>query len=119
MGTFLKDDGNPYTIYTPFKNKVKKNLVEKKINKMKIKNLVLIESFNEKFPNYKKNPKIIIHGGRKNGLKQLSKVKKNLKKYNDIRNLLSEETSLLSAYIKFGLVSIREVFLEFKLLKNN
>jgi len=118
MGTFLKDDQSPYTIYTPFKNKVKKSLSINKNTTKKIQNLVFIKSFNEKLPNYKKNPNILVHGGRQNALKQLSQVKKNLRKYNDIRNLLFEKTSLLSAYIKFGLISIREVYLEFKLLKN-
>lgn len=121
MGTFLKDDGNPYTIYTPFKNKVKKNLIKPKINKMKIKNLVLLKIKNldeKKIPSYKKNSEILVHGGRKNALKQLSLLKKNLAKYNDTRNFLSEKTSLLSAYIKFGLVSIREVYLQLKILDN-
>lgn len=118
IGTFLKDDGNPYTIYTPFKNKVKKNLNEPSLLKTKIKNLISVKSFNNTLPKYNKNSKILLHGGRQNALKQLSQVKKNLVKYNDIRNLLFEKTSLLSAYIKFGLVSIREVYLEFKLLKN-
>ena len=121
IGTFLKDDGNPYTIYTPFKNKVKNLLQKQKINKIKIKNLVLFKFKNieeKKFPKYNKNSQILVQGGRKNALKQLSQVKKNLKKYNDIRNILSEKTSLLSAYIKFGLLSIREVYLQFKLIEN-
>lgn len=118
MGTFLKDDQTPYTIYTPFKNKVKKSLSINKNTTKKIHNLVIIKGFNEKLPNYKKNPNILVHGGRQNALKQLSQVKNNLRKYNDIRNLLFEKTSLLSAYIKFGLISIREVYLQFKLLKN-
>ena len=56
----------------------------------------------------------------KNGLSQLSKIK-NQTKYNTNRNTLSIETSLLSAYIKFGCISIREVYWKIidKLGKNN
>ena len=50
-----------------------------------------------------------MHGGRKNGLVILKKIK-NFKNYDNKRNLLTYETTKLSAYIKFGCVSIREVF---------
>lgn len=118
IGSFLKDDQKPYTIYTPFKNKVKKSLSINKTTTKKIQNLIKIKSFDEKLPNYKKNPKILLHGGRKNGLKNLQQMKKKLENYNETRNLLSEKTSLLSAYIKFGCISIREVYTEMKILKN-
>ena len=61
------------------------------------------------------NDHILIRGGRKIGIKQLNKIKTQTK-YNDTRNTLSIQTTLLSAYIKFGCISIREVY--WKLKKN-
>lgn len=121
IGTFLKDDGNPYTIYTPFKNKLKKIISlrrEQKVKKIKIKNLTSSNISEQKLPKYKKNSQILLYGGRKNALKQLKLLKKNHTDYNEKRNLLSEKSSLLSAYIKFGLISVREVYSEMKPLKN-
>jgi len=50
-------------------------------------------------------------GGRKNALKRL---KKSYSEYDDSRDELNYETTRLSAYIKFGCVSIREVYWTFK-----
>lgn len=52
---------------------------------------------------------IKIHGNRENDLKQLNNIS-NHSKYNDNRSKLHNDTSLLSAYIKFGCISIREVY---------
>ena len=52
---------------------------------------------------------MIVKGGRKEGIKKLKSIKK-YKYYNDERNSLSIRTTELSAYIKFGCISIREVF---------
>ena len=51
----------------------------------------------------------MLKGGRKNGLKRLNNIK-NLKNYNENRNNPNINTSLMSAYIKFGTISIREVY---------
>lgn len=61
---------------------------------------------------YVENPNITVHGGRKLGLKILDGIKseKNFKDYNKTRNTLNTPTTRLSAYIKFGCVSIREVY---------
>lgn len=113
IGTFLKSDGDPYTVYTPFKNNGKKHSIDKP-NKSRVKNLV--KSNKLKTTDYISHPineDILVNGGRSNGLKQLRKIK-NQKKYNTNRNTLSIETSLLSAYIKFGCISIREVYWKIK-----
>ena len=62
---------------------------------------------------YIKNNNIIQKGGRHNALKLLNN---NFNKYNEIRNNLKINTSMLSPYIKFGCVSIREVYF---FVKNN
>ena len=61
---------------------------------------------------YTSNKDKLVLGTRKEGLKRLKNTKS--LKYDDNRNELSLQTSLLSAYIKFGLLSIREVFWFFK-----
>lgn len=58
---------------------------------------------------YSENPDIHARGGRAEALSKLNSVKSSLKQYNFTRNILVAGTSNLSAYIKFGCVSIREV----------
>ena len=58
----------------------------------------------------KVNPNILVHGGRNNAIKQMKIASKNIKNYSVTHNELSKSTSQLSAYIKFGCVSIREVY---------
>lgn len=113
IGTFLKKDNTPYEIYTPFKNNVLKFKIDKPI-KNGIKNLMKTNGLDIiKMIDYKNNKNIIVNGGRKNGLKMLNKIK-NHKKYNDNRNFPNVKTTLLSAFIKFGCISIREVYWKIK-----
>ena len=60
------------------------------------------------------NPDLAVHGGRVLGLKVLLDASKRLKDYNETRDTMSEQTSMLSAYIKYGCVSIREVVKRFR-----
>jgi deoxyribodipyrimidine photo-lyase len=53
------------------------------------------------------NPLLHTSGGRTEGLKMLHKVK-NQKNYGETRDILSENTSFLSAYLKFGCVGAKE-----------
>lgn len=62
---------------------------------------------------YKENENIAVHGGRDLGLKILVSIEK-FKNYNKDRNTLAKPTTRLSAYIKFGCVSIREVYHKIK-----
>jgi deoxyribodipyrimidine photo-lyase len=55
---------------------------------------------------YKKNPHLLHNGGRENALAQLKHIPKN---YQKTRNTPSIPTTELSAYNKFGCLSIREV----------
>jgi deoxyribodipyrimidine photo-lyase len=64
------------------------------------------------------NPNILVNGGRKEGIKLLRRAKKTQTKYIKTRNDLSGSTSQLSAFIKFGCVSIREVYHEMKEIKD-
>jgi deoxyribodipyrimidine photo-lyase len=117
IGTFNKDNGAPYTIYTPFKNNVFKHIIPKP-QKQTLKNLIFhkdLESLKTYQPNmdyYIHNPNNLVLGGRKHGLKQLKKS--NQLNYEKNRNTLFIETSQLSSYIKYGCLSIREVYHYFK-----
>lgn len=67
------------------------------------------------------NPDILVHGGRNLGIKRLKDALNNQAEYANTRNNLFDETTRLSAYIKFGCISIREVYNVFlvKFGKNN
>ena len=58
---------------------------------------------------YEKNPNIIVNGGRDNAIKVLNKMDEFIN-YDKERDELSESTTHLSAYIKYGCISIREVY---------
>ncbi len=58
---------------------------------------------------YKENKDIHVHGGRNNALKILHNMN-HFNKYEKMRNVMHINTTNLSAYLKFGCVSIREAF---------
>lgn len=107
-----------YTKFTPYFNKAKKIKIKEVFinnysnyvnNKFKFNN---IDEYNDIHKFYKYNDHISVIGGREYGLKILKNLK-NFNKYNTERNILSVNTTKLSAYIKFGCVSIREVYYSF------
>jgi deoxyribodipyrimidine photo-lyase len=56
------------------------------------------------------NHEILVDGGRENGLVVLKRALRNQSHYQASRDQFTYETTFLSAYIKFGCVSIREVY---------
>ena len=62
---------------------------------------------------YKKQEHSFIKGGRKEALKLLDNIK-NLKNYDKIRDFPTKSTTNLSAYNKFGCISIREFYWKIK-----
>ena len=119
-----KDNGTFYLIFTPYMRKamtIKKEPVHKnsysnylKSYKFKKETKRKVDSF------YEYNEDALVEGGRKNALKILKNVNK-FKKYNTEREVPSlHGTTYLSAYIKFGCISIREMAKAFeKLGKSN
>jgi deoxyribodipyrimidine photo-lyase len=104
MGTYKKKDGNPYVVYGPFKDVV----MSSKINKPSTETPTFIKcpelnSLTTKKVFYKENPHNLVKGGRDNALKHLNF-------HNYEHNMLTHSTTHLSAYIKFGCISIREAF---------
>ena len=114
MGSFNKKDGTPYVVYTPFKNNVFKYSISKP-EKVVIKNLIrnkdleTTKYFRQKLDYYKHNPHNMVKGGRTHGLKQM-KIKVDYEN----RDKLCVDTTHLSSYIKYGCLSIREVYHYFK-----
>jgi len=119
IGTILKDNNTPYLKYTPFykkcilkkpkaiNNNSKFNFINDNNNKNNSNSLN-----NFKFLRPKENTKIKVNGGRKKALEILKKVKNNyFKNYGKEREYpYLDKTTKLSAYIKFGCISIREIY---------
>lgn len=112
MGTILKDDGKPYKKFTPFYKKgilIKpKAIINEKFDFIKDNSTLLTPiSFIKK-----RNKNIKVKGGRKNALKILKKIKEGIfKNYDKERDYpFLDKTTKLSAYIKFGCISIREIY---------
>ena len=111
ISTYLKIDGTPYQKYTPFKNNAKKIKINDpsilKFNYKKCGDISKKTSiFNIKDLPDTYNPNTIIKGGRNNALDILKNLK-HFKNYDKVRNNLITPTTHLSAYIKYGCISIR------------
>jgi deoxyribodipyrimidine photo-lyase len=115
IGNIKNNKNKTFEVFTPFYNKCKAN--SKLIRKPEIvhfqKNKLILNK-NKINPDiyYKPNPDISVNGGRKKALMILDKIKNgDFKNYEKTRNVLSiEGTTKLSAYLKFGCISIREVY---------
>jgi deoxyribodipyrimidine photo-lyase len=113
--SILTGNGDVYKVFTPYfraASKVSVRKVEKEpYNKRQfiddIKSNELI-SFKDAHKFYKKNENVYISGGRKDALKILANLK-DFKDYNDERDLPAISSTMLSAYNKFGCISIREL----------
>ena len=121
-GSVLNGSGMTYQKFTPFYNTAKKIKVEKPAGKRHlslkksdshIPNKITLDEAMKKFVG-NENPDILVHGGRENAIKQIHIAAKNIQHYEKSRDELSKPTSQLSAYIKFGNISIREVYYAFK-----
>jgi len=121
-GAIMTGNDTMYHKFTPYYEKA---LVEKEIdtpNNRRITNFaerrtdfdhsITLKEAMEKFVG-KENPFLHVIGGRALGKKQLTNALKSLGDYAKTRDIMSIETSSLSAYIKFGCVSIREVYERF------
>lgn len=112
--TALTGSGGFYSKYTPFYNNIIKNKVpipiknkySNYVSNYKPKKEIDIKSIQKRY-----NTDVIeeFPATRKEALKRLLNIKDH-KNYGKTRNDLTGETTRLSPYIKFGLVSIREVY---------
>ena len=117
-GNGLTKSEEPYKVFTPFKKNLMKYPVRKVDNFKKFK-----YSTNDKLKNkyffeeidtlYTSNDKVLVKGGRKWALNRIKNLNK-FKNYDECRNFLTYQTTLLSASINFNVISIRELY--YKLL---
>jgi len=124
-GTVLSGGKNAYKKFTPFYDFVKNKRIDipdkKSVNHLSKSSRftsenspkITIEKAMKTFVKTP-NPDLLVHGGRKLGMERLRHSIKEQKKYEKMRDFLIYKTSQLSAYIKFGCVSIREVYHGFK-----
>jgi deoxyribodipyrimidine photo-lyase len=115
----LNGSGEAYLKFTPYFNQANKKKIDSpkivrikidKINK-KLKHTINLNDAMKKFT--KINNNLIVRGGRIEAIKVLKLALKNQKHYSKTRDNISYNTSLLSAYIKFGCLSIREIYKSF------
>jgi deoxyribodipyrimidine photo-lyase len=108
---------NAYKKYTPFYLKVvhinPSSPLLTKVNNLKsvtksLSNEISLKSAMTKFT--KENPDKLVVGGRSEGIKRLKSAIQNQKKYDENRDTFTYNTTFLSAYLKFGCVSVREVY---------
>ncbi len=110
-----KDDGKPYTVFTPFMKKARLNTISEPVHNLypnyynqKIDVPASFHSPKSLIKSHNQN--LLVKGGRTEGLKLLEQVE-TMGDYETRRELPSVQgTSLLSAHHKFGTVSIRETY---------
>lgn len=120
-GTIKSGGKDVYKKYTPFYDAVinmkinnplgehVKNIVK---NSPKMDNIITLDKARSLFT--KENPTILVNGGRIEALKKLKTALTEQKKYDETRDYFINNTTFLSSYIKFGCVSVREVYHAFK-----
>lgn len=108
INTILNEKSQPYQKFTPFYKKSLSFKIKKPIifNK-KINTINDVKKFDKK-KYYKINKNLAVNGGRKNALERMKISMTNYNKNRDFPYL--DRTTKLSAYIKFGCISIREVY---------
>ncbi len=119
--TIINSSGKIYQKYTPFMRACIAKRVPKpnSINKSKVIKHAKTSyeiSINKMKSFYKHNELIHVHGGRPNALKILNNINK-FSSYTKTRNTLHLNTTNLSAYLKFGCISIREAWYKLKINK--
>ncbi len=122
MDEGLRKEGEPYQVFSPYFKHVNMACKVRPIDVLKLNSAHFL-SKQVKLPKktlldikdltkfYKANQYLAVHGGRKEALKRLKMID-GLKDYGKKRDYpaLDKSTTMLSAYIKFGCVSIREVY---------
>jgi len=109
--------GDYYTKFTPYYNKVLHIKVDTPkyprqfhFTDVDDSNITITDAY-LKFT--EPNQDILVNGGRENGLKIVNDIG-NFKSYGKTRNELDTQTTHLSAYLKFGNISVRETYEKMK-----
>lgn len=118
-GSVISDgSGFAFKKYTPFYDKVinmnvREPVIKRSFNFVKytgshIQDSILLSDAMKRFT--KPNPNILVHGGRKRAKLLLAFALRDQKNYDITRDFFIKQTTHLSAFIKFGSISIREVY---------
>ena len=100
----LKDDGHPYTVFTPYKNKWLEHLKNIDIKDHPVKHYH--NNFHQCAYNF---PTLADIGFEKSSIEVKDHNFNNLKNYDEIRDFPAKDgTSYLSPHLRFGTVSIRK-----------
>lgn len=117
-GIILNGSGEPYQKFTPYYEAAKKKKVDQpagkrhlslKKSEAHISNKMTLEQAMKKFVG-SENPDILVNGGRIEAIKTLKNAVRTQSNYPKTHNDLDKQTTQLSAYIKFGCISIREAY---------
>ena len=105
--------GNVYSVFTPFYRATAKLPTLKPVRGDGIGRMskppFRSEIDLDKDELFERNEHLLVRGGRSEGLKRLAKAGRlSEAKYSKSRDMVSEETTLMGPYIKFGCVSVRE-----------
>lgn len=113
-GAVVKTDGKPYTIFTPF---YKAALQVPVRAPQKVKNsgtlyagVLPLKEFMLKRPAQKR---VVVHGGSQ-AAQKLVRALKHFSSYQKTHDIPALATTLLSAHLKFGTVSVREVYAQMR-----
>jgi len=116
-GTIVNGSKEPYQKFTPFYQTCLKKKVESPAGPRKIHfkrseahilGKISLEQAFKKFT--KENSDILVHGGRPEAIKTLKTAVRTQTHYSKTHNELDKQTTQLSAYLKFGCISIREAY---------
>ena len=116
MGTILNNKNEPYQVFTPF---YKKSLAikVKDTEPLQVKHINVIKNIKgfDKHKYYIVNDDLAVRGGRDKALERFKRIMTDYATYRDYPG--KDKTTKLSAYIKFGCVSIREVYFNYSKVK--
>jgi len=117
MGAIRNNKDEPYKVFTPFYKKSLAIKVKPCVAGADTKSITVIKHIKgfDKHRYYEPNDDIAVRGGRDKALERFKKIMTDYSKTRDYPVL--DKTTRLSAYIKFGCVSIREVYYNYKNVK--
>ena len=117
MGTIQNNKNEPYKVFTPFYKKSLSIKVKPCVAGADAKSINVVKHIKgfDKHRYYEPNDDIAVRGGREKALARFKKIMTDYSKTRDYPAL--DKTTRLSAYIKFGCVSIREVYYNYKNVK--
>lgn len=103
----VKADGNPYTVFTPYKRKWLENFTKVNLN-----SIVNFDNFYKKMIDF---PSLNQLGLKNSTIKVKKYTLKNVSTYSETRNFPNlDSTSYLSPHLRFGTISVRQIITELK-----